>query len=443
MKYNDIEKFIDNFIQSNSVKINDTELISLLLVPIYSKLFTNRKKESLVSIIVKRILVLIYGFKNKKVIEFKNFNVVKPSSVFVISYSINDKRNSSILTDILPHLEPETFLVITDKDNVYEWCTQHNYNCILTVTPKWIIDKRVKSINISYSEKIVLSRGISNFLYADKLLTQYKPKTLLTIQDFHINERAYTIVAKNLNIKTITHQHGLITVGHNLFLFKFTLSDIVMAWGQSSAQLFKKWLPNSEVITIGTDKFNDYNQVNTQEKSFITIGINPIPYLENKKLIKQILEQFIPLNDLISQHHLQFVLKLHPQLRPEFWVKAVNDLEKELGCPYHIEVLWQNNKSLLEKTRILLVSTSSLAIEGFMAKASVIDINRGEIPPPLFVNIANSFIELHQLSDEIRKRLENPDYSKSIIDMQDKQLALEISNTNSSYKESQIIMALK
>lgn len=435
MKAHKIEAYIDQYLLSNSVKIDGVELISLIVTRLYLKLFTKRKQEPFYKILFKRLLVLLNSFNKNKIISKQNYQAAKPQFLFIISYAINDLRNTSILINMVKKLDHEDSLILTDQDDVYNWCNENQYKSQLIKARKWVFHKKTRKIKASFTDKVLLSRGIYLFKNALLLLEELSPKIVLTVQDFHLNDQLYTLAAQKLGVKTITHQHGLLSVDENPFLFKYTISDRVMVWGQGSFNIFSKWLDPSKLVIMGTDKFNEYANINKAKRELITIGINPIPEKQNIELLQSIVLQIKSIEKLINEKGLKIILKLHPQLKQETWKAQFSNMISKQNLKVEFEVLKNNNKEILEYSVVLITHKSSISLEGFLAQTGVIELALDDSATPLFKSIPNSIIPLKQLGEELNLRIVNFEYNQTIIEQQNKFINFEIDNHNASENE--------
>ena len=99
----------------------------------------------------------------------------------------------------------------------------------------------------------MLSRGIWLLEGAFGLLDEFKPLSVLTVQDFHFFDQVFASAAAARGITTLTHQHGAIPAGGSLY--RHLVSDRIALWGQRSASELSPFLPPERLWVLGTDRF--------------------------------------------------------------------------------------------------------------------------------------------------------------------------------------------
>jgi len=127
-----------------------------------------------------------------------------------------------------------------------------------------------------------------------KHLSQNKPKAIFLTSVTNPIELAFLVVAKNLGIKTISYQHGLVSkshpaYSHTIFRSKeeplgFPLPDLMLMFGEiSKKELIDNKYPKEKLVEFGNPAFfglEKLKKIMSKKKLLKKFGI-----LENKKII--------------------------------------------------------------------------------------------------------------------------------------------------------------
>ena len=127
-----------------------------------------------------------------------------------------------------------------------------------------------------------------------KHLSQNKPKAIFLTSVTNPIELAFLVVAKNLGIKTISYQHGLVSkshpgYSHTIFRSKeeplgFPLPDLMLMFGEiSKKELIDNKYPEEKLVEFGNPAFfglEKLKQIMSKTKILKKFGLQ-----ENKKII--------------------------------------------------------------------------------------------------------------------------------------------------------------
>ena len=262
------------------------------------------------------------------------------------------------------------------------------------------------------------------------------PKVTLTVCDLHLFERVFTEASQLKDISTITHQHGQMSPSNRMF--DYTISDYLVVWGEKTRRDFIDQLKKSEIKVMGTDIHNRYMQNECNEiKNYLTLAINPRTDELNHFLLKKI-PKLLSQMEATEQDKYKFILKLHPSMNHEYWedyfLKNIDVGNFRMNYEIHSD----KNELILRKSKILMLVSSSIALEAFMTEASVICLDIPELYNNPFVyydNLPESKVYIDNLFQELGRRLNDDEYNQKILKKQMATLGDYISNFESSEKE--------
>ena len=179
------------------------------------------------------------------------------------------------------------------------------------------------------------------------------------------------------------------------------------------------------------------NEKNKHGKEYITIALNPRSDEINKYLISQVCKQINKINvaDLMKY---KLILKLHPEMKLKFWKKVFFETVKQNKLKIKFDCFSGNNHIIINKTKILVVLSSSITLEAFMCDVPVVALDIPQIynnPFVYFKRLEGSIVNIENLSEKIEKILTDREYSRDFIYKQRLALNHEVSYFDSSVRE--------
>jgi hypothetical protein len=374
-------------------------------------------------------------------------NSFRPKYLFVVCYS-KEHRAFPILNNIIKVSNPDEVLVYTDNRDVYKYYLSKKINCIYLKISGLAFDKSLsQASNLSSEELFILSKVKLYFDHIEIIMKKFRPKFTLTICDLQTIERVITEVAEKFNSVTITHQHGQMKKTNPLL--KYTISNYIVVWGEQTRKNFIDLFEKTKIIVLGTDiyqeLFEEAIEANEDEKTFITLALNPRSNEINLFLIEKVCKQ---MNNLSAKERMKysFVLKLHPEMNIRYWSSKFISYIKASSLKMEYKIYTNQNEYVLKKSKILIVLSSSIALQAFICNVSVICVE--SIPdlyknPAVFFNrIPESVVKIGNLSNEIQNRLQNSHYNRTIISKQKLSLKEEIAFFDASLREKEWINTL-
>ena len=357
--------------------------------------------------------------------------------MFICCYSIQH-RSFKILGNIINNSSNQgNILIITDKVDVYEYFSSKRIKCILYEIRGLIFDKFINTApNVSSEEFFVLSKVKKKIDFTDMIFDKFLPKVVFTTCDLHIYERVFTQEGINRGVVTVTHQHGQMSPNNNIL--KYTISDYLVAWGVGTKNNFKNIFERTKIKVFGTDIYTELiNEKNKHGKEYITIALNPRSDEINKYLISQVCKQINKINvaDLMKY---KLILKLHPEMKLKFWKKVFFETVKQNKLKIKFDCFSGNNHIIINKTKILVVLSSSITLEAFMCDVPVVALDIPQIynnPFVYFKRLEGSIVNIENLSEKIEKILTDREYSRDFIYKQRLALNHEVSYFDSSVRE--------
>jgi hypothetical protein len=415
-------------IQSNSLNQRIRKLIKLFLWPL--SIFGN---------------FLIGSTKYKENNLFNNS--FRPKYLFVVCYS-KEHRAFPILNNIIKVSNPDEVLVYTDNRDVYKYYLSKKINCIYLKILGLAFDQSLsQASNLSSEELFILSKVKLYFDHIEIIMKKFRPKFTLTICDLQTIERVITEVAEKFNSVTITHQHGQMKKTNPLL--KYTISNYIVVWGEQTRKNFIDLFEKTKIIVLGTDIYQELFEkaieANEDEKTFITLALNPRSNEINFFIIEKVCKQ---MNNLSAKERMKYslVLKLHPEMNIRYWSSKFISYIKASSLKMEYKIYTDQNEYVLKKSKILIVLSSSITLQAFICNVSVICVE--SIPdlyknPAVFFNrIPESVVKIGNLSNEIQNRLQNSHYNRTIISKQKLSLKEEIAFFDASLREKEWINTL-
>ena len=213
---------IENRLQSTHLQVQGIDTVPLLMIRWFQALqtpptFSKRRTED-AKALIRLALTVGDAFlrRPQKMEEERNFasSDVTVRHLFVFGFRFDDDRHSGVLKKLLAELGPEPHVLgVTDQRDVYEGLSLAKVPCVLLKPPRTSLRPEVLKARVSWGDRAMLSRGIWLLEAASGLLDEFKPLSVLTVQDFHFFDQVFALEAASRGITTLTHQHGAIPAG--------------------------------------------------------------------------------------------------------------------------------------------------------------------------------------------------------------------------------------
>jgi hypothetical protein len=375
--------------------------------------------------------------------EFKKNRILSSNSnfkkkyLFVSNYP-DSHRAFPVLNNLISEVtNKREILIVTDSKSVFNYYTSENIACIYLKVSSICFDKYIWNFkHLKAEESFILSKVKKYISFSKKLIDEYKPEVTLTVCDLHLLERVFTESSQLKNIPTITHQHGQMAPTNRMF--DYTISDYLVVWGEKTKRDFVDQIKKTEIKVIGTDIHNHYLASKSKKlKNYLTLAVNPRSDELNHFLLKKI-PKLLSEMEATEQEKYIFVLKLHPSMNQEYWkdyfLKSIYKDDFKMNYEIHTD----NNELVLKKSKILMLVSSSIALEAFMTETSVICLDIPELYNNPFVyydNLPESKVYINDLFVELNRRLSDDEYNQEILKKQMIALGDHISDFESSKKE--------
>lgn len=435
---NDMSKIMREvkiFMDENRLIYKGINVSELLLPHIYTSVFNKNKSEGLIKEIknIAKKILLYLPYRNLTIKKHKFSFRKKYKFLFSFGFLMNDHRHSSLLKNLIKKINKEDVLILTDKKDVFIFYKERNYSVIYLHLPK-ICSENNNIFNdfdfIDINGKWLLGKAIPKIKYLDILYSKINIETVISSQDFHIFDQINIKLGKKYGYKTITHQHGMINEPHP-GLFKYVFSDKIFLWGINSKKRLRGFVDEEKLLVAGTTKFNYLLSETRYKEEYITLALNPI----SKKINKKIIQKFLDLCTIINlkfQNEFKFVIKLHPGLDKKEWLKLIGNFNNEIN----IIIEKENNKEILNKSKILIAYNSTISLEAMICNCSVMELNFGQqnTSKLLFENLEESIVFLEDLEKEVIRRINNKKYNLNILERQNNIVHNEIKTFDINYE---------
>jgi len=360
--------------------------------------FNNKTKRNKIYHIIKSF---IGGVITKdRFIDFDKKNIDKGKNIFIKCQNRNDYN--------------ELF------DKIFDQCyfdkNKYDYERKITFNFIFLIDFfRNKDIMVDFCHEFSRIDAVFYYIrfirYAQVVycLKNIKIYNLIAFSDVQPYENVIIQYCNFNNITTATMQHGLYIDYKNLpninmLNYIDVSSKYLLAWGESTKELFGKYNSNIKVEICG--KPIEINN-NTTEIDIKLIGIvfdQPMFSEYNKKLLSVAVE-------FADKHEYEIVVRIHPSDNPDEYSINSN------------KIRWDSN---LLNTHFILAHTTSMICE-YMQQKKRIYILKSNIPS----NEYNSKIKFNSC-DELEKII---DFEFDFINEAEKHIAFTGSNSLNKYKE--------
>jgi hypothetical protein len=425
---------VDLFLKENKILYNRIDITELLLTSVYLNNYNKSSKKYTLKNKIKDLITKILIKVPYESITIKKNNFIFKDQykyVFSFGFSIKDYRHIKVLKELINNLSKQEVLILTDQKDVFDYYSKSDYS-IIFISPKKFASKNLKTKNNINVPKFnwILGKSLLKIDYLNFLYSKINAEILISSQDFHIFDQINTKLAKKHGFKTITHQHGIINEPHP-GLFKYVFSDKILLWGNNSKKRLEKFVESDKLLTTGTTKFNYLFSEIDYTREFITLAINPLPKDLNPKIVNAFLDLCKNIKYNFKNKY-KFILKLHPSLNKVYWEKHINYYKKSIN----ILVKKNDNKKILNKSKILISYKSTISLEAMICKCSVIELNVGtqNTSKLLFENLEDSIINFKNLDIEVFKRLNDSNYNLDIIKRQNDVVQNEIKTFNLDYE---------
>ena len=380
------------------------------------------------------------NYKRNKFIDSK----CKTKYLFVCNWP-QEHRAFSILGNIISSIENKNeVLIVTDCEDIYQYYTTLKIACVYICISGLSFDKEIwKKKYLDSHESFILSRVKRYIDAVEKFMDEFQPDITLTVCDLHTFERVFAESARLKGVLSITHQHGQMAPTNRMH--DYTISNYIVVWGNKTKENIEDYIKLTEIKVLGTDIHGNLLEQKAQiKKDSITLALNPRSDEINKFLITQIIMEMNKLGKE-NQNTYSFILKLHPSMKQKFWEKFFVSSAKSLSFKMQYEIATYGNEVILNRSKILLVLSSSIALEAFICGASVITLDIPQLynnPLVFYDKLPESIVGVNDLLSEVDKRLNDAEYNMKILDKQELSIKEHIFSFDSSNKELEWIEEL-
>ena len=264
-------------------------------------------------------------------------------------------------------------------------------------------------INKIYSES--LSEIYERYQVYEKILKMIKPLCVFSTNDVLSVEKTFFNAAKNNNFPTYVSQHGLFQRPKPGYPPLY--ADKILLWGKLCARALKGIGCNEEKFVIignpsydpwlaylksGIDKSKIFNDLKINETYKIILCSVIAEYDLRAEIFRH--DNITPVTELLKMvkedNSLFLILKLHPGEKPE----PYKNLIKKLNVRNCKVIGTYDVKDLLSISDILvMVASSTLALEAFLFGKHVIYVNFTGLRDTLPIREYNAGIVVYELKD--------------------------------------------
>ena len=452
-----------NWLDSVSIEYKNYEIKNAIIAHKYGQLFHHMYSNNINHFNLRKILssakwnLILHLLTNKISISKRNKNkLIKKNydalwdlsnkNLYAINFSPNDPRHFLHIAPLVKR--DKRSLVITVRDDVYNYFNKIEIPVILLdISNPWRNENDLKiNVPLPSSEKklllsldltslVLLSKSASLIDLLDILINENGlPQTLITLQDFHCFDSVFASYFLG-KIPTVTLQHGMTTKlkDDQKSLWRYLISDWMIAFGSCQAEILKRKGVNSEKIKVlGSAKYDLYmhrigNKLKSNKNKRVLLGIQQTMFFkENNEIIFNFIK-----NLLNTKEHFMLSIRFHPAITKKNRKKFVQKLKK-LNLTYWIKIDISDIKDPLEdisKSDIVLVSCSGLSMEAMLLKKPVIEYLSKKDNLVKFGDYRD--FSLHTFKGEdvealIIKLLNNNDFYNKIVEKQNNFINSEI-----------------
>ncbi len=228
--------------------------------------------------------------------------------------------------------------------------------------------------------KIILTLQTQHLFKFEKLLSQVKPKIVLTDHDRQMLNSALIIGAKIKGIRTYTFIHGSTDPEAD---FIPLLADYMLCWGDKQFKQFSKHgVDKSRLLIVGNPKF-ERPKLEAQPKfiasqnRLITLITNPIEINEKIMLADKFAEAVFELQKMDST--IEMAIKIHPSENEDDY-SAVKHKFPQLTIFSSKNI---SNEELFSRYNLFVSHNSTMAFDALIHHKKVIIFNPEGISFPL------------------------------------------------------------
>ncbi|MFA6401516.1 MAG: hypothetical protein WCX31_07810 [Salinivirgaceae bacterium] len=374
--------------------------------------------------IAKIFVGVIYkSFRRKKMTIQSAGTLYQKKILVAINFPADDRRHSKILLDFVFNYPMKGDIVVfTNQKSIYEICKNDTITCVYIINPLFNYDFNSLFKGYTYKESLTLNNFKNYIDVLPKYLDQTNVKLILTTQDVLRPDYNYAIIGKKQGLTTVTHQHGSIPDADKT-LYSLLTSDYMLVWGESSKRNLMRSISPERLKVVGTTKFNRDSKNTKFEGVSKGILITPTiePFEPQKKIIEKLLFELKEFSNIS--------IKLHPMHNYKKWKAFIEVLMSESKASNKIQIIQGFKETIYFEFEILINMNSSSYLEGLLGEISIIelDLNR-ELSTPI-KSIKESYVAVENTAKEILNRLNNPEYSASIIKKQNELLKQDLAST--------------
>ena len=318
---------------------------------------------------------------DKSVYDLSNKNV------YVINHSPNNPRAFLHITPLVE--SDDRSLVITIRNDVYRYFNKIEIPIILLdVYNPWrkksdleintplILSEKNSLLSLDLFSFASLSRSASLIDLLDIITNECGlPKTLITFQDFQAYYSAFATYFTG-KVPTITLQHGKVDVSDASIMWKYLISDWMIALGPRQAKIIEHLGVNFKKIKVlGSAKYDTYlKKINFQKKSKnrrILLGFQQTMfYKKNREVI------FYFIRDLLSsKEDFTLSIRFHPAIlkrRRERFIRKIRKMIRFSNVAFEISMI-KDPLEDISKSMLIFTSNTTLAMEAMLLGKPVIE----------------------------------------------------------------------
>lgn len=355
---------------------------------IFSEILSNIRGENHSNIEKPKFLqylkFIAYEYYLQIISYFSRNNLRNYDVLFWGSYSSHYKIYNTLELDLQEN--GLSYIYITDKIALYKEIKSENKNVVflninLTSKLKNTLMKSIKTnenIDLSIFNSINSKVKIFFRLYylIKSTFEKVSPKIIITANEFLTEHRAAIIIGKELKIKSINLQHGLISnLSH---LYKEMSSDLFLVYGNLTKNILLDFGINEERIKVvgslllGNQIINPKNIITKTSNLNVLVSMsgsgNSTSYQHHINIIEAI--------NLVACKfsNINFNIKLHRKDKIEFY-KNLNN--KNINIINDNDLLKTNKTfiDLVNENDAMITTTSASMFDAFLLKKPVLGID--------------------------------------------------------------------
>ena len=420
------EKLLKFTLENNNLSKKNT-LIVELNTKTFKNLFLESKNHN------KNILY--YGRRRPGIWDLESFKIIKNSQCKIITSDIIDddtfKKNKKNISKL-----KEKFLIILEQSKEL-----NNFFTIDNVSIISVISPMIKLLIIDRLDEIVFE-----IILAKQMFEDFDIDSVIVISEIGMTEQIIIQLANQKKIPILHLQEGLHIDTQEAFENSksqgafLESADKYLAWGKFSKEnevTIGKVSPEN-VIELGSPRFSELKYSdNKNSEEFILLATMP-PQIEeingiNVKNLEKYLNSILKICEIISNHKMKLVIKLHPT----FDILNISENIKEKFPS--IQVIEKGDIDILIRkcSSLIVTGFSTVIVQGQILQKPIIsipliDYNWGK--PSVYTENSCLLIKLEELGLNLKKIHNDPIFKKQIIENGNKFLKNCLKNKDNSSK---------